>query len=211
MPLTLNRDITETMYHAALETSCERAKEYGCYTSFDGSPTSKGQFQFDLWQQQPTQRWDWPRLKSKIQQYGLRNSLLLALMPTASTSQILGNTEAFEAQTSNIYKRQTLSGEFILINRHLIEKLEQLNLWTPKVRDTIIRDNGSIQQINAIPDDIRAIYKTVWEISQRTIIDMAAARGPFVCQSQSMNLWLADPTFAPPNQCHAFLRVEARA
>jgi len=202
--LTLNRDITETMYHAALETSCERAKEYGCYTSFDGSPISKGQFQFDLWQQQPTQRWDWPRLKSKIQQYGLRNSLLLALMPTASTSQLLGNTEAFEAQTSNIYKRQTLSGEFILINRHLIEKLEQLNLWTPKVRDTIIRDNGSIQQINAIPDDIRATYKTVWEISQRTIIDMAAARGPFVCQSQSMNLWLADPTFAQINAMHFY-------
>ncbi len=134
----------------------------------------------------------------------MRNSLLIAQMPTASTAQILGNNEAFEAQTSNIYKRQTLSGEFIIINKHLVSDLEQRGLWTSKIRDAIILNNGSVQGIDAIPDDLQSVYRTVWEISQKVIIDMSAARAPFVCQSQSLNLWLASPTFAQINAMHFY-------
>ncbi len=200
----LNLQIAETMYHAALSASTRLAKQYGPYLSYDGSPASQGQLQFDLWQHTPSMQWDWKELKAKIAKQGLRNSLLIAHMPTASTAQILGNTEAFEAQTSNMYKRQTLSGEFILVNRYLVATLEQQGLWNQKIRDSIIRNNGSIAKISQISEQTKSIFKTVWEISQRTIIDMAAARGPFVCQSQSMNLWLATPTFAQINAMHFY-------
>ncbi|WP_087024653.1 ribonucleoside-diphosphate reductase subunit alpha [Thaumasiovibrio subtropicus] len=200
----LNRDIAETMYHASLQASVERAKQHGTYTSYDGSPASSGLLQFDLWGVVPSSRWNWEALKAQIAQHGLRNSLLIAQMPTASTAQILGNTEAFEAQTSNIYKRQTLSGEFIIINKQLVKELEKLGLWTPTVRDTIIAHNGSIQDIAAIPEHLKAIYRTVWEMSQKVIIDMSAERAPYVCQSQSLNLWLATPTFAQINAMHFY-------
>lgn len=202
--LVLNREISETMYHAALEASCDIAKQKGTYSSYDGSPLSSGQFQFDLWQSSPGNRWDWATLKENIAAHGVRNSLLIAQMPTASTAQILGNTEAFEAQTSNIYKRQTLSGEFIIINKYLVEALEKHGLWTPKVRDAIILNNGSVQGIAAIPEEIKSVYRTVWEISQKAVIDMSAERAPFVCQSQSLNLWLASPTFAQINAMHFY-------
>ena len=202
--LQLNRDIAETMYHASLEASCEIAAQKGAYSSYDGSPISHGQFQFDLWDEQPSSRWDWSQLKRQIAEHGVRNSLLIAQMPTASTAQILGNNEAFEAQTSNIYKRQTLSGEFIIINKYLVSDLEQRGLWTSKIRDAIILNNGSVQGIDAIPDDLQSVYRTVWEISQKVIIDMSAARAPFVCQSQSLNLWLASPTFAQINAMHFY-------
>ncbi|WP_260260520.1 ribonucleoside-diphosphate reductase subunit alpha [Vibrio intestinalis] len=200
----LNRDIAETMYHASLEASCEQAQEKGTYDSYDGSPISQGIFQFDLWQAEPSSRWDWHSLKQNISQHGVRNSLLIAQMPTASTAQILGNTEAFEAQTSNIYKRQTLSGEFIIVNKHLVYDLEQRGLWTTEIRDNIILHNGSVQDIPAIPDDLKAVYRNIWEISQKAIIDMSADRGPYVCQSQSLNLWLASPTFAQINAMHFY-------
>ncbi|MDK9778573.1 MULTISPECIES: ribonucleoside-diphosphate reductase subunit alpha [unclassified Vibrio] len=202
--LQLNRDIAETMYHASLEASCEIAAQKGAYSSYDGSPISHGHFQFDLWDEQPSSRWDWSQLKRQIAEHGVRNSLLIAQMPTASTAQILGNNEAFEAQTSNIYKRQTLSGEFIIINKHLVSDLEQRGLWTSKIRDAIILNNGSVQGIDAIPDDLQSVYRTVWEISQKVIIDMSAERAPFVCQSQSLNLWLASPTFAQINAMHFY-------
>lgn len=202
--LLLNRDIAETMYHASLEASCEIAAQKGAYSSYDGSPISHGQFQFDLWGEQPSSRWDWSQLKRQIAEHGVRNSLLIAQMPTASTAQILGNNEAFEAQTSNIYKRQTLSGEFIIINKHLVSDLEERGLWTSKIRDAIILNNGSVQGIDAIPDDLQSVYRTVWEISQKVIIDMSAERAPFVCQSQSLNLWLASPTFAQINAMHFY-------
>ncbi|WP_070965774.1 ribonucleoside-diphosphate reductase subunit alpha [Vibrio sonorensis] len=200
----INRDIAETMYHAALESSCEIAKSKGCYESYDGSPLSQGKFQFDLWGEKPSSRWDWDTLKQNIAENGVRNSLLIAQMPTASTAQILGNTEAFEAQTSNIYKRQTLSGEFILVNRYLVEELESIGLWNESTRDALILNNGSVQDIQDIPENVREIYRTVWEISQKVIIDMSAARGPYVCQSQSLNLWLATPTFAQINAMHFY-------
>ncbi|MGI9946952.1 ribonucleoside-diphosphate reductase subunit alpha [Vibrio hyugaensis] len=202
--LQLNRDIAETMYHGSLEASCEIAAQKGAYSSYDGSPISHGQFQFDLWDEQPSSRWDWSQLKRQIAEHGVRNSLLIAQMPTASTAQILGNNEAFEAQTSNIYKRQTLSGEFIIINKHLVSDLEERGLWTSKIRDAIILNNGSVQGIDAIPDDLQSVYRTVWEISQKVIIDMSAERAPFVCQSQSLNLWLASPTFAQINAMHFY-------
>lgn len=200
----LNRDIAETMYHASLEASCEQAQQKGTYDSYDGSPISQGIFQFDLWQAEPSSRWDWDSLKQNISQHGVRNSLLIAQMPTASTAQILGNTEAFEAQTSNIYKRQTLSGEFIIVNKHLVYDLEERGLWTTEIRDNIILHNGSVQDIPAIPDDLKAVYRNIWEISQKAIIDMSADRGPYVCQSQSLNLWLASPTFAQINAMHFY-------
>lgn len=200
----LNRDIAETMYHAALQASSERAEQLGAYSSFDGSPASQGVFQFDMWDTTPSERWDWKALKQQVVTHGLRNSLLIAQMPTASTAQILGNTEAFEAQTNNIYKRQTLSGEFILINRHLVSALEAKGLWTPEIRDSIIANNGSVQDLASIPDEMKEVYRSVWEISQKDIIEMSADRGPYVCQSQSLNLWLASPTFAQINAMHFY-------
>lgn len=192
----LNVQIFETIYHAFLKKSCELAKKDGSYPSYDGSPISKGILQFDEWNVVPSDMWDWNALRKQIKKYGIRNSLGIALMPTASTSQVLGNTECFEMITSNIYKRATLSGEFIQINKHLVDDLIDLDIWTDELRQKIIASNGSIQDLNEIPDDIKKLYKTVWEVSQRVIIDMSADRAPFICQSQSLNLYIKDPNSA---------------
>ncbi len=201
---TLNRDIFETIYFAALEASMTLAKENGSYETFAGSPLSQGIFQFDLWKTSPSDRWDWSSLSEQIKQYGVRNSLLLAPMPTASTSQILGNNECFEPYTSNIYNRRVLSGEFVVVNKHLLQDLIQLNLWNPTVKNQLIAANGSIQSIPNIPKDIKALYKTAWEIKQKTLIDMAADRGAFICQSQSLNLFLAEPTASKLTSMHFY-------
>ena len=200
----INKLIFETIYFGALEASMELAKEKGAYSSFKGSPLSEGKFQFDLWNVQPSDMWDWENLKEKIKKNGVRNSLTTACMPTASTGIILGNTETFQIQTSNIYKRQTLSGEFLLVNRHLVKELSKRNLWNKEMRDNIILENGSVQNIYNFPEDLKEIYKTVWETSQRTVIDMAAERAPFIDQTQSMNLWLSNPTFGKVNSMHMY-------
>ena len=200
----LNKDIAETLYHAAVEASMELAERDGAYSTFEGSPASKGQLQFDLWNHQPSDRYDWLALKAKVQQHGLRNSLLLAPMPTASTSQILGNNECFEPYTSNLYTRRVLSGEFTIINRYLVKDLIRLGLWDERIRHRIIAGNGSVQNLTNVPDEIKALYKTVWEIKQRDILDMAADRGPFICQSQSMNIHMANPNFAKMGSMHFY-------
>jgi ribonucleoside-diphosphate reductase alpha chain len=193
----LNVDIFETMYYAFIKKSCELAKDFGKpYKTFKDSPLSQGLFQFDLWGVKPSDRYDWESLREDVKKFGVRNSLGIALMPTASTSQILGNTECFEPVTSNIYKRSTLSGEFIQINKFLVDDLLELGLWNENMRQTIIASNGSIQNIPEIPDNIKILYKTVWEISQKIVINMAADRGPYVCQSQSMNLYFKDANSA---------------
>ena len=192
---TLNRQIFETMYFAALTASHAWAVENGPYASFKGSPASKGRLQFDLWNVVPDEtRHDWSSLREKIQQDGLGNSLVVALMPTASTSQILGNNEAFEPFTSNLYTRRTLAGDFMVVNRHLVRDLVRRGLWTEDVRRMIMASGGSVQNIPGIPEDIQAVYKTAWELKQKVILDMAADRGPFVDQSQSMNVFMATPT-----------------
>jgi len=186
----LNTKIFETIYHAAMEASIDVAKEEGHYESFPGSPLSFGKFQFDLWGKKPyTDRYDWDKLRSDVMKYGARNSLLVAPMPTASTSQILGNNESFEPFTSNIYTRRVLSGEFICVNKHLVRDLIKLGLWTTPIKNQIVANNGSIQSISAIPDHIKEIYKIVWEIKQKRMMDLAVARGPYICQSQSLNLY----------------------
>jgi ribonucleoside-diphosphate reductase alpha chain len=190
----LNKEIFETIYFAAMTASKDLAKIEGPYETFAGSPTSKGLFQFDLWNVEPTLRWDWYRLKDEVIKYGVRNSLLVAPMPTASTSQILGNNECFEPYTSNIYVRRVLSGEFVVVNKHLLKDLVELNLWNDDMKTKIIFHNGSIQAIDEIPQHLKDIYKTVWEIKQRTIIDMAADRGAYICQSQSLNLFVDSPS-----------------
>ena len=200
----LNRDIFETIYHGALESSCELATLEGSYETFIGSPASQGLLQFDLWSITPSTRYDWAALKSEIQAKGLRNSLLLAPMPTASTSQILGFNECIEPITSNIYSRRTLAGEFIQVNRYLIEELISLGLWNEKVKNNMIANHGSIQQLEFIPQEIKEKYKTVWEIPMRGIIDMAADRGAYICQSQSLNLWLEDPNYNTLTAMHFY-------
>ena len=205
----INHRIFETIYHGAVEQSCQMAMEYGHYETFEGSPASEGKLQFDLWNVTPNlpgekSRYDWDNLKKYVQMYGLRNSLLLAPMPTASTSQILGNNECIEPITSNIYNRRTIAGEFILANKYLMKDLIQLDLWNEKVKNNIIANNGSVQHIEAIPPEIREKYKTVWEIPMRTLIDMAADRGAFVCQSQSLNLWLEDPNYNMLTSMHFY-------
>ena len=200
----INKLIFETIYFGALEASMELAKEKGPYSSFKGSPLSEGKFQFDLWDVKPTEMWNWDALREKVKKHGVRNSLTTACMPTASTGIILGNTETFQIQTSNIYKRQTLSGEFLLVNRHLVKELSKRNLWNKEMRDNIILENGSVQNISKFPEDLKEIYKTVWETSQRTVIDMAADRAPFIDQTQSMNLWLSNPTFGKVNSMHMY-------
>jgi ribonucleoside-diphosphate reductase alpha subunit len=198
----LNRDIFETIYHAALRSSCDLAKEVGPYETFPGSPASEGVLQFDLWNVKPSDRWNWRQLKKDIVEHGLRNSLLVAPMPTASTSQILGNNECFEPFTSNLYTRRTLSGEFVVINQHLVRDLIELGLWNDDIKDRIIMGNGSIQSIKEIPAEVRALYKTVWEIKQRTIVDMAADRGAFIDQSQSLNIHIEDANHAKLTSLH---------
>lgn len=200
-----NRDIFETIYHAALEKSCELAKIEGKYETFDGSPASKGILQFDMWNVDPgNERYDWDALKSNIQKQGLRNSLLLAPMPTASTSQILGYNECIEPFTSNIYNRRTIAGEFMLTNKYLMKDLIGLGIWNEQVKNNIIANNGSIQQIEGLSQHIKDKYKTVWEISMKKLIDMSAARGAFICQSQSLNLWLEEPNYNNLTSMHFY-------
>jgi ribonucleoside-diphosphate reductase alpha chain len=203
--LKLNKDIFETIYFGAMETSMEIAAKEGPYETFEGSPVSKGIFQFDMWGVEPNSgRWDWFDLKQKVKKNGVRNSLLLAPMPTASTSQILGNNECFEPYTSNLYLRRVLSGEFIVANKYLMSELIDLGLWDDRMMNKIKAENGSVQNIPEIPQDVKDRYKTVWEISQKTIIDMAADRGAFVCQSQSMNIHLQDANFGKMTSMHFY-------
>ena len=186
----LNKDIFETLYYAACTASKDLAKEEGAYETFPGSPASKGILQFDMWNVEPSSRWEWDILKEEIKEHGLRNSLLLAPMPTASTAQILGNNECFEPYTSNIYTRRVLAGEFIIVNKHLLRDLNSLGLWNEDMKNRIIAANGSIQNIEEIPENLRALYRTAWEIPQRALIDMSADRGAFICQSQSLNVFM---------------------
>jgi ribonucleoside-diphosphate reductase alpha chain len=201
----LNKDIFETIYFAAMEASMEEAKKHGPYETFKGSPVSKGIFQFDMWGVTPSSgRWDWEKLKKEVKQHGVRNSLLVAPMPTASTSQILGNNECFEPYTSNVYMRRTLSGEFIIANKHLMKDLISAGLWSENMRQKLIATNGSVQPIAEIPQNIKDIYKTVWEISQKAIIDMSADRGAYICQSQSLNIHLTDANFGKLTSMHFY-------
>ncbi|MEC7858212.1 MAG: ribonucleoside-diphosphate reductase subunit alpha [Bacteroidota bacterium] len=199
----LNAEIFETIYFAAMESSMEIAQKEGPYKTYEGSPVSKGIFQFDMWGIAPdSKRWDWTKLKREVKKHGVRNSLLLAPMPTASTSQILGNNECFEPYTSNIYTRRVLSGEFIVVNKHLLKDLIKLKLWDDSMKDRLMEANGSVQGINEIPDDIKQLYRTVWEVSQKSIIDMAADRGAYICQSQSMNIHMQDANFGKLTSMH---------
>lgn len=200
----LNSEIFETIYHAALTASKDIAKEKGPYATYEGSPVSKGILQYDMWGVTPSTRWNWDLLKQEIAQYGIRNSLLLAPMPTASTAQILGNNECFEPYTSNIYTRRVLSGEFIIVNKHLLKDLVDLGLWNEQMKQKIIISNGSIQNIDEIPNDIKELYKTVWEIKQKTLIDMAADRGAYIDQSQSLNLFMESPNSAKLTSMHFY-------
>jgi len=191
----LNKNIFETMYYGALKASCNMAKEAKkTYSTFIGSPLSQGIFQFELWDKTCSTRYDWEVLRNEIKTHGVMNSLLIALMPTASTSQILGNNECFEPFTSNIYSRRTIAGDFVIINKHLVRNLMELGLWNNTLKDEIIKHGGSIQNIKEIPENIKALYKTVWEIKQKSIIDLAIDRSPYVCQTQSMNLFFEEPT-----------------
>jgi ribonucleoside-diphosphate reductase subunit M1 len=198
----LNKQIFETIYHAALTASCELAKDQGPYSTYEGSPVSQGILQYDMWNVKPTDLWDWASLKEQIKQHGVRNSLLLAPMPTASTSQILGNNECFEPYTSNIYQRRVLAGEFQVVNPWLLKDLVDMGLWSDSMKNRIIADGGSIQNIPNIPADIKALYKTVWEISQRTVVQMAADRGAFIDQSQSLNIHMKDPSMGKITSMH---------
>ena len=200
----LNKDIFEAIYFAAVTESCDLAEQLGAYETFQGSPMSKGLFQFDLWDVTPSGRWDWASLRERVKKHGLRNSLLVAPMPTASTSQILGNNECFEPYTSNLYTRRTLAGEHIVVNKHLMRDLVRLGLWDEEMREAIMAANGSIQGIEVIPQNIRDIYKTAYEISQKVIIDMSADRGAFICQSQSLNVFMEAPTFAKLSSMHFY-------
>ena len=201
----LNRQIFETIYHGALEESCNISITDGPYTTFAGSPASQGILQFDMWNVDPTsKRYDWDAMKARIKEHGIRNSLLVAPMPTASTSQILGYNECIEPITSNIYSRRTMAGEFILANKYLMNDLIKLNLWNEKIKDNIIANNGSIQQIDIIPQDIREKYRTVWELPMKALIDMAVDRGAYICQSQSLNLWVEDPTYSILTSMHFY-------
>ena len=203
---TLNRRIFETMYHAALTASCDLAEQHGSpYSSFAGSPASQGILQYDMWGVEPeVGRYDWTALKARIMKHGLRNSLLLAPMPTASTSQILGNTECFEPISSNIYTRRTMAGEFILVNRHLIADLQAVGMWNEGVKNNIVANKGSVQHIGGLSEHLKRKYCTVWEIPMKHVIDMAADRGAFICQSQSMNLWMEDPNYAALTSMHFY-------
>ena len=186
----LNKDVFETIYYAACTASKDMAKEEGAYETFEGSPASEGKLQFDLWGVKPSDRWEWDILKDEIKEHGMRNSLLMAPMPTASTAQILGNNECFEPYTSNIYTRRTLSGEFIVVNKHLLRDLTKLGLWDDDMKNRLIAANGSIQNISEIPENLKVLYRTAWEISQKSILEMAADRGAYICQSQSLNIFM---------------------
>lgn len=200
----LNKQIFETLYFGALEASCEIAEQDGPYSTYEGCPVSKGILQYDMWGVTPTSLWDWSQLKEKISKHGIRNSLLLAPMPTASTAQILGNNESFEPYTSNVYNRRVLSGEFQVVNHHLLRDLTECDLWDDDMKNKIIGANGSIQQIESIPKNIRDLYKTVWEISNKVLINMAADRGAFIDQSQSFNIHVAEPNYGKLTSIHFY-------
>lgn len=200
----LNTSIFETIYYGACEASCDLAAKDGAYETFQGSPASEGRLQFDLWGVTPSGLWDWASLKAKIAEHGMRNSLLVAPMPTASTAQILGNNESTEPFTSNIYNRRVLAGEFTVVNKHLLRELTSMGIWTESVRNRIIADHGSVQNVPEIPKEMRDVYKTVWEIPQRVILDMAADRAPFICQSQSMNVHIAEPNSSKLTSMHFY-------
>jgi len=200
----LNKDIFETIYHAAVEASMELSERDGPYETYAGSPASEGQLQYDMWGVTPTDRWDWDTLKAKIAEHGLRNSLLVAPMPTASTSQILGVNECIEPFTSNMYVRRVKAGEFIIANPHLLKDLTDRGLWTSSVRTQLMRDGGSITNIASIPDRLKALYKTVWEVKMKDVIDMASDRGAYIDQSQSLNLFLASPTHEKLTAMHFY-------
>ncbi|XP_055376666.1 ribonucleoside-diphosphate reductase large subunit isoform X1 [Condylostylus longicornis] len=200
----LNQQIFETIYYGALEASCELSEKFGPYETYDGSPVSKGVLQYDMWNKTPTDLWDWSELKDKIAKHGIRNSLLIAPMPTASTAQILGNNESFEPYTSNIYNRRVLSGEFQVVNHHLLKDLTELDLWDDDMKNLIISNRGSIQNIERIPQNIRDLYKTVWEISVRSTIDYACDRGAFIDQSQSFNIHVAEPNYGKLTSIHFY-------
>jgi ribonucleoside-diphosphate reductase alpha chain len=200
----LNREVFETIYYASMTASKDLAKVEGAYETFAGSPVSKGVFQFDMWGVTPTDRWEWNVLKEEVVKYGVRNSLLLAPMPTASTAQILGNNECFEPYTSNIYTRRVLSGEFIVVNKHLLKDLVKEGLWNKEMRQKIMAANGSIQGINEIPQRLKDLYKTAWEISQKALIDQAADRGAYICQSQSLNIFMENANFAKLTSMHFY-------
>ena len=201
----MNEDIHETIYFGAMEASMELAKKEGPYETWKGSPISEGIFQFDMWGVTPKSgRWNWDEMRKLVKKHGVRNSLLVAPMPTASTSQILGNNECFEPYTSNIYTRRVLSGEFIVVNKHLLKDLVDLGLWNDKMKNKLIESNGSVQNIAEIPQNIKDLYKTVWEISQKTIMDMSADRGAYICQSQSLNIHIKDPNFGKLTSMHFY-------
>lgn len=200
----LNKNIFETIYFAAMTASKDLAKKEGAYETFKGSPLSKGKFQFDLWGVKPSGMWDWEKLRKEVKKYGVRNSLLLAPMPTASTSQILGNNECFEPYTSNIYSRRVLSGEFVIVNKHLLKDLIERGLWNEDMKYKLIARNGSVQDIPEVPQDLKDLYKTAWEISQKAIIDMSADRGAFICQSQSLNIFMENANFKKLSSMHFY-------
>ena len=203
----LNQEIFETLYFAAVTSSMEEAKKDKPYQSYKGSPISEGEFQHNLWgikDDELSGRWDWKGLRKLVKKHGVRNSLLVAPMPTASTSQILGNNECFEPYTSNIYTRRVLSGEFIVVNKHLLEDLVNLGLWNEDLKQELMRNNGSVQNIEVIPDDIKELYRTVWELSMKDIIDMARQRGYFIDQSQSLNLFVEGATMSKLTSMHFY-------
>lgn len=200
----MNKEIFETIYYAACTASKDLAKRDGHYETFPGSPASKGILQFDMWNVKPSDRWEWDVLKEEIKEYGMRNSLLLAPMPTASTAQILGNNECFEPYTSNIYTRRVLAGEYIIVNKHLLKDLVSLGIWNEDLKNKLIAHNGSVQNIPEIPDNLKALYKTAWELSQKTILEMAADRGAFICQSQSLNVFMENPNFGKLSSMHFY-------
>jgi len=200
----INTRIFETMYHASLEASSELAEVDGSYETFEGSPTSQGVLQFDMWEGETKLHYDWDAMKERVKTKGLRNSLLMAPMPTASTAQILGNNECFEPYTTNIYLRRTLAGEFVIVNKHLVNDLKKIGLWSKEMKDLMVKAGGSIQTIVDIPEDIKKLYRTVWEIKMKDVIDMAAARGRFIDQSQSMNLFMESPTMSKLSSMHMY-------
>jgi ribonucleoside-diphosphate reductase alpha chain len=200
----LNKEIFETIYYASIKASCDLAKVDGAYATYAGSPISEGKFQFDLWGTKPTKRWDWDKLREDIKKHGVRNSLTTCIMPTASTASILGNEASCEAQTSNMYTRGVLSGTFILVNKYLVKELVKLGIWSDSIRKKIIVENGSVQNIPEIPTHVKEVFKTVYEIKQKDVIDMAADRGAFIDQTQSMNIFMDSPNFAKLTAMHFY-------
>jgi ribonucleoside-diphosphate reductase alpha chain len=201
---SINKEIFETIYYACIKASCDLAKTNGAYATYEGSPISKGKFQFDLWNVKPTKRWDWDKLREDVKKHGVRNSLTTCIMPTASTASILGNEASCEAQTSNMYTRSVLSGTFILVNKYLVKELVKLNLWGDNLRKKIINENGSVQNIPEVPTNLKEVFKTVYEIKQKDVIDMAADRGAFIDQTQSMNIFMDSPNFAKLTAMHFY-------